>query len=66
MGRGLLASTAFKPWELALGFNVQPANYAQGVIRYMKDYGATEEDFARVVVMERRNANLNPYCNATA
>jgi benzoylsuccinyl-CoA thiolase BbsB subunit len=61
MGRGLLASTAFKPWELALGFNIQPANYAQGVVRYMADYGATEEDFARVVVMERKNANLNPY-----
>ncbi len=61
MGRGLLASTAFKPWELALGFNVQPANYAQGVVRYMENYGATEEDLARVVVLERKNANLNPY-----
>lgn len=60
MGRGLLASTAFKPWELMLGFNVQPANYAQGVMRYMHDYGATEEDFARVVVLERKNANVNP------
>ncbi|MFC1940271.1 thiolase family protein [Chloroflexota bacterium] len=61
MGRGLLASTAFKPWELSLGFNVQPANYAQDVIRYMADHGATEEDFARVVVMERKNANLTPH-----
>jgi acetyl-CoA acetyltransferase len=61
MSRGLLASTAFKPWELALGFNVQPANYAQGVVKYMAEYGATEEDLARVVVLERKNANLNPY-----
>ncbi|MEW6187072.1 MAG: thiolase family protein [Thermodesulfobacteriota bacterium] len=61
MGRGLLASTAFKPWELALGFNVQPANYAQGVVRYMETYGATEEDLARVVVLERKNADHNPY-----
>ncbi|MFC2036340.1 thiolase family protein [Chloroflexota bacterium] len=61
MGRGLLASTAFKPWEMALGFNVQPANYAQEIARYMHDYGATEEDFARIVVMERKKANLNPY-----
>ncbi len=61
MSRGLLASTAFKPWELALGFNVQPANYAQGVLRYMATYGATEEDLARVVVLERKNANHNPY-----
>jgi acetyl-CoA acetyltransferase len=61
MGRGLLASTAFRSMELMMGMNVQPANYAQGIIRYMHDYGATEEDLARVVVMERKNANLNPY-----
>jgi len=61
MSRGLLASTAFKPWEMALGFNVQPANYAQGIMRYMAEYGATEEDFARVVMMERKNANRNPH-----
>jgi acetyl-CoA acetyltransferase len=61
MGRGLLPSTAFRPWELMLGFNVQPANYAQNIITYMAETGATEEDFARVVVMERKNANLCPW-----
>lgn len=61
MGRGLLASTAFRSMEMAMGMNVQPANYAQGIVRYMHDYGATEEDLARVVVMERNNANLNPF-----
>jgi acetyl-CoA acetyltransferase len=61
MGRGLLASTAFRSMELVMGMNVQPANYAQGIVRYMHDYGATEEDLARVVVLERKNANLNPY-----
>ncbi len=61
MPRGLLPSTAFKPWELSLGFNVQPANYAQETVRYMEDYGVTEEDLARVTVMERKNANMNPY-----
>ena len=61
MGRGLLASTAFRSTELMMGMNIQPANYAQGTVRYMHDYGATEEDLARVVVMERKNANMNPY-----
>ncbi len=61
MGRGLLASTSVRPWELMLGFNIQPANYAQNIVTYMQETGATEEDFARVVVMERKNANMNPY-----
>ena len=31
--------------------------------RYMHRYGATEEDFARVVVRQRRNALRNPYAH---
>ena len=58
--QGLLPSTAFRPWELLLGFNIQPANYANEVVRYMKDFGATEEDLARVTVLERKHANINP------
>lgn len=58
--RGLLPSTAFAPWEMVSGFGIQPANYALKARRYIEDYGATDEDFARVTVMERKHANINP------
>ena len=59
MPRGLIASTAFRPWQAAMGWNVQPANYANQSMEYMEAYGATVEDFARVTVKNRRNAALN-------
>jgi acetyl-CoA acetyltransferase len=43
-----------------MGFNVQPASYAMGTVRYMEETGATEEDFARVTVKNRKNGALNP------
>ncbi|MBI4284646.1 MAG: thiolase family protein [Chloroflexi bacterium] len=58
--KGFIPSTAFRPWERLLGYNVQPANYAKGVVRYMEDYGATIEDFSLVTVKNRRNATMNP------
>ncbi|MBM3119555.1 MAG: thiolase family protein [Chloroflexi bacterium] len=60
MPRGPIPSTAFRPWELKLGFNVQPANYANQTIEYMEKTGATIEDFARVTVKNRKNGALNP------
>jgi acetyl-CoA acetyltransferase len=53
MPRGPIPSTAFRPWELASGFNVQPANYANLTVRYMKSSGATLEDLALVTVKNR-------------
>jgi acetyl-CoA acetyltransferase len=58
--KGFIPSTAFRPWERALGFNVQPAMYALEAIRYMEEYGATVEDFSLVTVKNRKNAALNP------
>lgn len=58
--RGPIASTAFRPWELQLGFNLQPANYAIETKQYMLKTGTTEEDISLVTVKNRRNAALNP------
>jgi acetyl-CoA acetyltransferase len=61
MPRGFIKSTAWPLWQRTMGFNVQPANYAKGAVRYMEETGATEEDFARVTVKNRKNGALNPY-----
>ncbi|GAB6274382.1 MAG: thiolase family protein [Peptococcaceae bacterium] len=60
MPRGPIPSTAFRPWELKLGFNVQPANYANIAVQYMEKTGATIEDFSMVTVKNRRHGILNP------
>jgi len=43
-----------------MGLDVLPAEAACTAVRYMEDYGATADDFARVSVMARKNAALNP------
>jgi len=60
MPRGPIPSTAFRPWELKLGFNVQPGNYSLITRQYMEKTGATEDDFSRVTVKNRKNGALNP------
>ncbi|HBV96003.1 MAG TPA: hypothetical protein DEF36_03025 [Desulfotomaculum sp.] len=60
MPRGPIPSTAFRPFELQMGFNVQPANYANETVEYMKESGATVEDFSLVSVKNRKNGALNP------
>ena len=60
MPRGPIPSTAFRPWELKLGFNVQPANYAIMTVEYMKETGTTIEDLSLVTVKNRKNGALNP------
>ncbi len=57
---GLLEDTSLPEWQRYLGVNVFPAWYAMEAVRYMEDYGATEEDIARLSVLERNNATLNP------
>jgi acetyl-CoA acetyltransferase len=61
MPRGPIPSTAFRRWELELGFNVQPANYANMAVEYMKETGVTIEDFSLVTVKNRKNGVLNPH-----
>ncbi len=60
MPRGFIQSTSWPEWQRYMGFNVQPASYAMGAVRYMEETGATEEDFARVSVKNRKNGSLNP------
>jgi len=60
MPRGPIPSTAFREWELRLGFNLQPANYALMTQTYMQKTGTTEEDFSLVTVKNRRYGALNP------
>jgi acetyl-CoA acetyltransferase len=60
MPRGFIKSTSWPEWQRKMGFNVQPASYAMGAVRYMEETGATEEDFARVTVKNRKNGVLNP------
>lgn len=58
--QGMLKSTSWPVYERMMGFNVQPASYAMGAVRYMEETGATEEDFSRVTVKNRHNGTLNP------
>jgi acetyl-CoA acetyltransferase len=57
---GLLDNQAMPAWMRLMGLDVLPAGYACSAVRYMNDYGATVKDFARVSVMERKNAIMNP------
>jgi len=59
MPKGPIPSTAFQPWQLAMGFNVQPANYALETLEYMRKYDVTDEDIALVSVKNRKNGSLN-------
>ncbi len=57
---GLIPSQGWPVWQRRMGFNVQPAAYALEFVRYMEEYGATIEQFAKVTVKNRRNGALNP------
>ena len=57
---GLLDNQSMPKWMRMMGLDVLPAEAACRAVRYMEDYGATVDDFARVSVMERKNAVLNP------
>jgi benzoylsuccinyl-CoA thiolase BbsB subunit len=56
---GLIADTLAPVWMLMMGFNL-PSAYALNTRSYMEETGTTEEAFARVSVMERKNAIMNP------
>jgi benzoylsuccinyl-CoA thiolase BbsB subunit len=56
---GLIADTLAPVWMLMMGFNL-PGMYGIHTRRHMEETGATEEDAARLAVMERKNAMMNP------
>lgn len=61
MPRGAIPSTAFYDWQLRMGFNFQPANYALETREYMHEVGITVDDISRVTVKNRRHGVLNPF-----
>ena len=42
------------------GVYIAPTVFTVSALRYMKDYGVTEEDLARVAVVQREWASMNP------
>ncbi len=60
MPKGPIASTAFRPWQLKMGFNVQPANYALEAMEYMHEYGVTSDDISFVTIQNRLHGTKNP------
>lgn len=56
---GLIGDTLSPVWRLMMGFNL-PGAYALGTRAYMEQTGTTAEDIARLAVMERKNAIMNP------
>ncbi len=50
-----------EPWQNILGMKASPVAFATVAQKYMHDYGATEEDFARVAVKAHKNGANNPY-----
>ena len=65
-GRGTGGAHDFDPWdpgelyERLYGAWGAPAFYAHAMNRYMHRFGATKEDFARIAVVTREWATLNP------
>ncbi len=60
MPRGAIPSTAFRDWQLTMGFNFQPANYALETRKYMEDTGTTIDDVTNVSVRSRKYGSKNP------
>jgi acetyl-CoA acetyltransferase len=50
-----------EPWQNVLGMKASPIAFATVAQKYMSDYGAAEEDFARVAVKAHKNGANNPY-----
>jgi len=61
MPKGAIPSTAFRPWQLQLGFNVQPANYALETMEYLHKYGHAIDDVSMVTLKNRKHGVLNPF-----
>lgn len=60
MPKGAIPSTAFRSWQLKMGFNLQPANYALETREYMEKYDVSTDDIAMVTIKNRKHGTLNP------
>jgi len=61
MQRGMLQISEGASYQTVMGLAVMPATYALQAQRYMADYEARPEMFAKVSVKSHRNGALNPY-----
>jgi len=60
LGSGFLHMTSYPKWEHLSGLGIPPVQLALRATRYMIDYGAKPEHFAKVVVKDRKYGALNP------
>ena len=58
--RGYLPLNSYPMWEHLSGLGMPPVQLALRATRYMIDYGATLQHFAKVAVKSRKNGGLNP------
>ena len=59
-GRGYLPLNSYPMWEHLSGLGIPPVQLALRATRYMIDYGATQETFAKIAVKSRNNGSMNP------
>src|SRR3954452_24327410 len=60
MPKGMIRSSFFEPWQEQAGLTPAPAYFALRAQRLMRETGLTKDDFAAVVVKNRRNGIENP------
>lgn len=60
MPKGMIRSSFFEPWQEQAGLTPAPAYFALRAQRLMREAGLTKDDFAAVVVKNRRNGVENP------
>jgi acetyl-CoA acetyltransferase len=60
MPKGMIRSSFFEPWQEQAGLTPAPAYFALRAQRLMRETGLTKDDFAAVVVKNRRNGVENP------
>jgi acetyl-CoA acetyltransferase len=60
MPKGMIRSSFFEPWQEQAGLTPAPAYFALRAQRLMREAGVTKDDFAAVVVKNRRNGVENP------
>ncbi len=61
--RGPVATSAEDSLERLIGADHMMASYAMRMRRYMEEFGAPAEAFARISVKAHKNASINPYAH---
>ncbi len=61
MPKGMIRSSFFEPWQEQAGLTPAPAYFALRAQRLMREAGLTKDDFAAVVVKNRRNGVGNEH-----